>query len=108
MDFCGHRFAVAPGVLIPRPETEQLVAHVVHAIETAFQEKPDGASSFRVLDIGTGSGCIALSLALALPEIEVTAWDISEEALSIAQSNASSYPQARVTFECEDILNPQT
>ena len=68
---------VAPGVLIPRPETEELV-------ETMLKEI---ASDARVLDIGTGSGCIAVSLSKAFPDAKVTAWDISDEALNIARRN---------------------
>jgi len=97
-DFCGHRFRVAPGALIPRPETQQLVHLVLDSL-------PAGCRG-GILDIGTGSGCIALSLALALPDAHVTAWDISDEALSVARSNAALHPQARVTFEQADILAP--
>ncbi|WP_455593132.1 peptide chain release factor N(5)-glutamine methyltransferase [Bacteroides sp.] len=75
--FCGRVFRVAPGVLIPRPETEELVQLVV--------DECKGAS--RILDIGTGSGCIAITLAKELPGADVTAWDVSEEALAIARHN---------------------
>ena len=92
--FCGHRFHVAPGVLIPRPETEELVEHIL--------EQKDGKS--RILDIGTGSGCIAISLALALPEAQVEAWDISETALAIAKSNAETLSAGNVSFRQTDIL----
>lgn len=76
-DFCGHTFHVAPGVLIPRPETQELVERILN----------DHPTPARMLDIGTGSGCIAISLALA--GHHVTAYDISPDALDIAQGNAS-------------------
>ena len=79
--FCGHPFHVAPGVLIPRPETEWMVDTAV-GIATA--------SAPRILDIGTGSGCIATSISLALADRHcyTEAWDISEDALRIAADNA--------------------
>ena len=73
-EFYGHRFAVREGVLIPRPETEELVSWVVH----------DERRARALLDVGTGSGCIAASLALALPGAEVFAADLSDAALAIA------------------------
>lgn len=97
--FCGRTFHVAPDVLIPRPETEELCRWVV------AEARKDGASDLRILDIGTGSGCIAITLAAELPESQVTAWDISEEALAIAQANARRLG-TRVTFQHTDILNP--
>ena len=74
-EFCGRRFKVRPGVLIPRPETEELVA-------TAAERLRGGG---RVLDLCTGSGCIAWSLALDCPEAKVTGVDISDEALAVAR-----------------------
>ena len=94
-DFCGRQFHVAPGVLIPRPETEELCRWITQG---------DASSVLSVLDIGTGSGCIAITLALEMPEAKVTAWDISDEALSIAQENAQVLG-ANVCFERQDILN---
>ena len=93
--FCGHRFAVRPGVLIPRPETELLV-------QTALElgRGMDGVAAPEVLDIGTGSGCIAISMALA--GCRVTAMDISEDALGIAMENASAL-NAEVAFNHENI-----
>lgn len=89
--FLGREFWVAPGVLIPRPETEELV-------ELMLKEIPADA---RILDVGTGSGCIAISLAKALPDALVTAWDVSPEALSVARANARKL-QADVRFvECD-------
>ena len=93
-EFCGHRFHVEPGVLIPRPETEEMVRSLIG--------HPDRKGK-RLLDIGTGSGCIAVSLALA--GYQVTAFDISPLALSIAQENAERLG-AEVVFACEDILHP--
>jgi len=91
-DFCGRQFHVEPGVLIPRPETEELCAWM---IETGI----GGA----VLDVGTGSGCIACTLAAAQPEAKVTAWDISETALRVASENARRC-HVHVTFERVDVL----
>ena len=97
-DFCGHRFAVRPGVLIPRPETELLVQK---ALELGYGM--DGVTEPEALDIGTGSGCIAVSMALA--GCRVTAMDISEEALGIAMQNAATL-NAEVAFVHENILQP--
>ena len=80
--------------LIPRPETEDLVQLAT--------EKCCGALS-NILDVGTGSGCIAISLAKALPLARVAAWDISEGALQVAQENATTLG-ARVDFELRDLL----
>lgn len=89
--FLGREFGVAPGVLIPRPETEELV-------ELMLKEIPADA---RILDVGTGSGCIAISLAKELPDTLVMAWDVSPEALSVARVNARKL-QADVCFvECD-------
>ena len=89
--FLGREFWIAPGVLIPRPETEELV-------ELMLKEIPADA---RILDVGTGSGCIAISLAKELPDTLVTAWDVSPEALSVARANARKL-QADVRFvECD-------
>lgn len=89
--FLGRELWVAPGVLIPRPETEELV-------ELMLKEIPADA---RILDVGTGSGCIAISLAKELPDALVTAWDVSPEALSVARVNARKL-QADVRFvECD-------
>lgn len=96
-EFCGRTFHVEPGVLIPRPETSELVQWI---------SQEDGPFATSVLDVGTGSGCIAITLALEMPEAKVTAWDISKEALTIAQKNAKTLG-ANVTFEQQDILNPR-
>lgn len=97
-DFCGHRFAVRPGVLIPRPETELLVQKALE-----LGHGMDGVAEPDALDIGTGSGCIAVSMALA--GCRVTAMDISEEALGIAMQNATAL-NAEVAFVHENILHP--
>lgn len=97
--FCGHHLRVRPGVLIPRPETEGLVQWVVHDMQEARCAAP------RVLDMGTGSGCIAISLALALPQAQVSALDVSAAALGIARRNAHRLG-ARVHFCKEDLLHP--
>ncbi len=95
--FCGHRLNVRPGCLIPRPETEDLV----HALMDDLKDTPRAS----VLDIGTGSGCIAVSLALSpRTHFDVTAWDVSREALSIAKENAVRL-NADVKFELRDIAN---
>ena len=98
--FCGHRFNVAPGVLIPRPETEELVREVVSSANG-----PDCEGNVRVLDICTGSGCIAWSVAAELGKrAQVYGCDISPEALAIA---CGQEIDADVKFfEC-DILAPQ-
>lgn len=93
--FHGHSFTVTPATLIPRPETEQLVDMIV-------DQNP--GTDLRVLDIGTGSGCIAISLARALKFAHVTATDISPQALAVAQQNASAL-KTRVNFVQQDILN---
>lgn len=80
VDFDGMTLGVAPGVLIPRPETEELVEWIAEDFKFAKR--------LRILDIGTGSGCIALSLARRFTDASVTAWDISDDALRIASANA--------------------
>lgn len=95
-EFCGRWFNVRPGVLIPRPETEELCAWI-----TADSK---ASASPKVLDIGTGSGCIAITLQLDMPESNVTAWDISADALSVARENAQRLG-ANVNFVRQDALN---
>lgn len=80
-DFCGMSMKVQPGVLIPRKETEELVAWVV-------EEGRGKKEALHVLDIGTGSGCIAVTLAKTLEGAEVEAWDVSDVALQTAKENA--------------------
>ena len=89
-DFCGLTLKVKPGVLIPRPETEELVAWVEENVNANTNLLPltSNLSPFKLLDIGTGSGCIAVALAKKLKEAEVEAWDVSDDALEIARENA--------------------
>lgn len=95
-EFCGRWFSVRPGVLIPRPETEELCAWIT------ANSKASGSP--KVLDIGTGSGCIAITLQLDMPESKVTAWDISADALDVARENAKQLG-ANVNFVKLDALN---
>lgn len=92
--FHGHNFTVTPAVLIPRPETEQLVDMIIDQ---------NTGSDLDVLDIGTGSGCIAISLARALKFAQVTATDVSTSALAVAQHNAQVLG-TRVRFVEHNIL----
>ena len=80
-DFCGREFHVEPGILIPRPETEHLCRLITKHVANSSPIRT-------ILDIGTGSGCIAITLALDIPNSQVTAWDISPIALRVAQHNA--------------------
>lgn len=80
--FCDLTFRVTPDTLIPRPETEELVGWVASLLPSA--------APCSVLDVGTGTGCIAISLAKQFPRAQVTAWDISEGALAVAQQNAQA------------------
>lgn len=95
-EFSGRWFNVRPSVLIPRPETEELCAWI-----TADNK---ASCSPKVLDIGTGSGCIAITLQLDMPESKVTAWDISADALDVARENAQQLG-ANVNFVKLDALN---
>ena len=95
--FHGHKFKVTPAVLIPRPETEQLVDLIVDE---------NTASDLRVLDMGTGSGCIAISLARALKFAQVDAFDISQDALAVARENAADL-KVKVRLFQSDMLAPQ-
>lgn len=95
--FCGRSFIVDESVLIPRPETEWLVERAGEVVSTMDVSSP------RILDIGTGSGCIAVSLKKALPDAYVEAWDISEAALAIAKKNAKTLG-ADVVFKLRDAL----
>lgn len=97
-EFGGRSFHVEPGVLIPRPETYELCQWIVE--EEGGRRKEEKCS---ILDIGTGSGCIACTLAAELPQAQVTAWDISDDALRIATDNARRLG-VNVTFRKADIL----
>ena len=110
--FCDHCFTVTPATLIPRPETEGLVQMALTAARRLASDRRSSAACpsaapLRVLDAGTGSGCIAISLALALAAegiaADVEAWDISEGALDVARRNAEALGAA-VRFVHADIL----
>lgn len=94
--FMGRRFGVNADVLIPRPETEELVAHILQNIQSS--------ESLKVLDIGTGSGCIAISLALQRPQDLVFAMDISAAALAVAAQNAQDHGVV-LPFIQQDVLS---
>lgn len=98
--FFGRKFMVSDAVLIPRFETEELVANVLSVYDDVF----DG-QSVKVVDVGTGSGAIGLSLACEEPSMDVTLTEISEGALAVAQKNAANL-EAEVTFYQGDMLQP--
>ena len=93
-DFAGRTFHVEPGVLIPRPETAELCDWITN----------EACRQSRILDICTGSGCIAITLGLNLENSEVTGWDISEDALRIAQGNVQALEAKNVKIEHQDAL----
>lgn len=99
--FYGLRFTVNKHTLIPRPETEELVDHIIR------ENQPDN-KDITILDIGTGSGCIAVTLAKYLPRSTVFALDISSEALKVAERNAKQLNTTRISFICADILSPDS
>ena len=98
-DFAGRTFHVEPGVLIPRPETAELCQWIEEEVSSL-----DADDSKQLLDICTGSGCIAITLGLTLPNSEVTGWDISEDALRIAQGNVEMLKARNVRIEYQDAL----
>ena len=90
-EFYGLDFEVGPGVLVPRPESELIVEEALACTETATTSdglRPNAAATLRIADVGTGSGCLAVSLALALRSARVVATDISSAALTVARRNA--------------------
>lgn len=99
--FYGRKFTVNKHVLIPRFETEELVQTVIHYIENTYLDQ----EKVTVVDIGTGSGIIAITLKLELPKINVVATDISEAALEVAKKNAFAY-DAQITWQQGDFLQP--
>ncbi len=138
-NFCGHRFSVSPAVLIPRPETEELVRAVLdsstlNAHRSPLNSQPSArlcrfaqrrtlnphrstltaqpstlnahpsTLNAKILDLCTGSGCIAIALALAMPEVEVIGIDISDEALEVARLNAKNLQADNVRFFRADVL----
>jgi release factor glutamine methyltransferase len=94
-EFMGYGFLVKPGVLIPRPETEEMVDMIIKR----FQNR----SPLSIWDLGTGSGCIAVSLALSLPQAKVKAFDLSEEAISLTKLNAQRL-NVDISLQQTDIL----
>ena len=120
--FCDLLLKISPAVLIPRPETEELVqkifgsfpnnndslpCHSNEGMQGRRESMGGDPKKIRIWDIGTGSGCIAIALAKHLVNAEVIAFDVSEEALQIAKENAESNG-VKVTFVHDDILNPQS
>ena len=116
-DFAGRPFHVEPGVLIPRPETAELCQWIEKdMIEKSIVSSGDSSEDSsgnspqatddarRILDICTGSGCIAITLGLNIPNSEVTGWDISEDALRIAQGNVEMMKAGNVRIELQDAL----
>jgi release factor glutamine methyltransferase len=105
-EFWGMDFIVTPAVLIPRPETEHVIEGVLHLVETDRVGRTALSADFlRLIDVGTGSGCIALALAKELPNAEIHATDISPAALEIARANAARNQLAsRVQFHENDLL----
>ena len=97
VEFCGHTFAIDKRAMVPRPETEELV-------ELLASEVRGQRSEIRIVDVGTGSGVIALSLAKEFPEAEVYAVDISEDALALARENAARLGLEQVHFQKSDLL----
>jgi release factor glutamine methyltransferase len=102
-EFWGMDFIVTPAVLIPRPETEHVIETVLDLVRVG--RAPSPADSLRIVDVGTGSGCIALALAQELPNVEINATEISPAALEIAHANAARLQlAARVQFHQTDLL----
>jgi release factor glutamine methyltransferase len=114
VDFFGLAIKVGPGVLIPRPETELMVEEAIKTVtrNTLDVTSKDKSSSrvthhaLRILDLCTGSGCIALALAKMFPQAEVSGTDISEEALAYARMNAGINDIRNVTFLKGDLFEP--
>ena len=120
-DFAGRTFHVEPGVLIPRPETaelcqwieEDMIEKSIVSSGDSSEDSPEDSSgnspqatngAKQILDICTGSGCIAITLGLNIPNSEVTGWDISEDALRIAQGNVEMMKAGNVRIEHQDAL----
>lgn len=93
--FCGRALIVRPGVLIPRPETEDLCRWI--------EADANGRGGLRILDVGTGSGCIAVTLSLDISGASVEAWDISEQAMAVARANCRKFG-AEVLLRRQDIM----
>jgi len=102
-EFCGLKFMVDKRVLIPRPETELLVEKVAERLKAESGERN---VVFKIVDVGTGSGCIAISLAKKLPNAEITAIDVSLEALEVAEGNAKlQQTEKNIRFLESDLLD---
>lgn len=99
--FYGYRFTVNEDVLIPRPETEELVANILAAYDEHFSNQ----NNVTAVDIGTGSGAIAISLKMEEPNLHMMATDISEQAVAVAKKNADDHA-AIVNFMVGDMLQP--
>jgi release factor glutamine methyltransferase len=100
-EFWGMDLIVTPAVLIPRPETE----HVIETVLARVGRTPSPSASLRIVDVGTGSGCIALALAKELPHAKIHATEISTAALEIASANAARHQlEARIQFHQTDLL----
>lgn len=102
-EFYGRRFNVSPAVLIPRPESEQLIS-MLGALMPTTKPLPGVASRKKLIDIGTGSGCLGITAKLEFPELEVTLSDSSRHALTIAEKNASIH-SADVEFLVSDLMS---
>jgi release factor glutamine methyltransferase len=110
--FCGLKLFIDNNVLVPRPETEELVDWVVQDIKAAGKDvfkrrafEADVTTELKILDVGTGSGCIALALKKAMPKAEVWGCDVSEGALNVARRNGSVL-DIRVDFQGLNFLDP--
>ncbi len=106
-EFYGLDFEVNPSVLVPRPETELLVEETI-AIARAIHKQID-RKKLRIADIGTGSGCIAITLAKFIPDAQIYASDVSAAALRVAEKNAKTHKvSSRITFLRGDLFSPYT
>lgn len=107
-EFYGQKLKVDERALIPRPETEELVHLIItHCSDRMYPVASNGNKSFSIIDIGTGSGCIPIALKKNIPRADVSAIDVSEEALSLAKENAELNGVA-INFIKADILDPAT
>ncbi|TJY41870.1 peptide chain release factor N(5)-glutamine methyltransferase [Cohnella pontilimi] len=105
--FYGRRFAVSPAVLVPRPETELLAEALLAAGDRLWPDSVDGGGGPTVLDVGTGSGALAVTLAAERPGWRVTASDLSPDALDVARGNAAAHGvDGRIWFVQGDLLKP--
>ncbi len=105
-EFWGMDLIVTPAVLIPRPETEHLIEAVIEVVRVGGQECPPHMNPMRVVDVGTGSGCIALALAKEFPEAEIHATDVSSAALEVARANAARLQfEQRIQFHQADLFD---